>query len=98
MENPTTIPVGAEATLSYGQKAVGLNFNPGGDKKVSHQKILYAGVIDALKQELDKEPTYGVEGDTDMHVYSERGQLLIEAIRQAQTAQMWAVKAITFGK
>ena len=82
--------------MTYGENAVGLTFNPSGDTRVTEIKRASAALIDSLKRELDQEPTYGVTGDTEMRVYSERGQLLIEAIRQIQTAQMWAVKAVTF--
>ena len=34
--------------LSYGAKAVGLSFNPGGNPDVDHQKKLYAAIIDDL--------------------------------------------------
>lgn len=82
--------------LTYGQKAVGLTFNPGGEDKVSEVKALYAKIIDLCKEMLDNEPTYAEAGDTEMRIYSEKGQILLNAIREAQGAQMWAVKGITF--
>jgi len=69
---------------TYGQKAVGLTFNPSGDEKVQKVKELYAEIID-LCNDLRTEVGQG-----------ERGRLLSVAITEAQTAQMWAVKGITF--
>ena len=34
--------------MSYGEKAVGLDFNPSGDPKVKRLKELYAEIIDIL--------------------------------------------------
>ena len=73
-----------EAELTYGEKAVGLTFNPSGDEKVAVIKKAYAGVIDTLN-DLRTEVGPG-----------EKGRLLSVAITEAQTAQMWAVKGITF--
>lgn len=70
--------------LSYGEKAVGLTFNPSGDDQVQKVKELYAEIID-LCSELRTEAGQG-----------EKGRLLSVAITEAQTAQMWAVKGITF--
>lgn len=69
--------------LTFGEKAVGLTFNPSGDPTVERIKVLYAEIIDICNQ--------GLEGDR-----SERGRLFSIAITEAQGAQMWAVKAITF--
>ena len=68
--------------MTYGEKAVGLTFNPSGDATVLRLKQLFAEAIDILQ------PITGADG--------EKGILAIEAVRQAQTAQMWAVKAVTF--
>lgn len=69
---------------SYGSKAVGLSFNPSGDEKVQKVKELYAEII-GLCNDLRAEAGPG-----------EKGRLLSVAITEAQTAQMWAVKGITF--
>lgn len=71
--------------LTYGEKAVGLTFNPSGDENVNKIKTLYAEIIDLIS-------SY----DRGHETTPEMSQLDIEAIRQAQTAQMWAVKAITY--
>jgi len=70
--------------LTYGEKAVGLTFNPSGDEKVQKVKELYAQIID-LCNELRTEAGQG-----------EKGRLLSVAITEAQGAQMWAVKGITW--
>ncbi len=67
----------------FGAKAVGLTFNPSGDADVNNLKELYAQVIEALNT---------IRG-TDR---SEKARLCSVAITEAQTAQMWAVKAITW--
>lgn len=71
--------------LSYGEKAVGITFNPGGSEEVNACKTIFAGAIDQLDalRKLEAGP-------------SEKGRLLSAAITQIQTAQMWAVKAITW--
>lgn len=71
-------------TLSYGEKAVGLSFNPSGDETVNKIKDLSAQIIDICdKMRKEVGP-------------SEKGRLFSVAITEAQTAQMWAVKAITW--
>lgn len=69
--------------LSYGEKAVGLRFNPGGDETVNKVKALYAEIIDLMNEERG--------GDRN-----EAARLCSVAITEAQGAQMWAVKAITW--
>lgn len=69
--------------LTYGQKAVGLNFNPSNDPTVQEIKVAYAGIIDLLMAMPCGQP-------------SERMRLVKIAITEAQTAQMWAVKAATW--
>ncbi len=70
--------------LSYGRKAVGLTFNPSGKPDVDYQKKLYAAIIDDLANKRSE--------TTD----PEAKRLYSIAITEAQTAQMWAVKAITW--
>ena len=69
---------------TYGEKAVGLTFNPSGDTEVNHLKQLFADIIDAMdriRRAEDQCP--------------EIKRLASIAITETQTAQMWAVKAIT---
>lgn len=72
--------------MTYGEKAVGLSFNPSGDAAVTAIKRLYAQIIDVCN---DLRTEAG---------QSEKGRLLSVAITEAQTAQMWAVKGITFAQ
>ena len=69
--------------MTYGEKAVGLTFNPSNDPQVQKIKELYAQIIDICNESISAEP-------------SEKSRLLKIAITEAQTAQMWAVKGITY--
>lgn len=69
--------------LTYGEKAVGLRFNPSGDPKVNRVKELYAEIIDIMNDDR--------QGHRD-----ERARHASVAITDAETAQMRAVKALTF--
>lgn len=70
--------------MTFGEKAVGLTFNPSGDEQVQKIKELYAAVIDRLEV---------IRSQTDNN---EVKRLTSIAITEAQGAQMWAVKAITW--
>jgi len=73
-----------EKELTYWEKAVGLTFNPSNNLQVDKIKRLYADIIDNLN-------------DTRKLVWpGESWRLLSVAITEAQTAQMWAVKAVTW--
>lgn len=70
--------------LTYGEKAVGLTFNPGNNESVDKIKKLYAEIIDTVNAlPCEQAP-------------SEKMRLIKIAITEAQTAQMWAVKAATW--
>lgn len=69
---------------TFGQKAVGLSFNPSNDNNVDKCKRIFAEVIDQLN-DLRSETTS-----------PEVKRMCSVAITEAQTAQMWAVKAITW--
>jgi hypothetical protein len=75
-----TVP---ERALTLGEKAVGLTFNPSNDARVQKVKELYAHIIDELNE---------LRGEQR----NEQARLASVAITEAQTAQMWAVKAITW--
>jgi len=68
--------------LSFGEKAMGVKFNPSGDEKVAKLKALYAEIADILNDD---------RGDNR----DERARVASVAITEAQGAQMWAVKAVT---
>jgi hypothetical protein len=70
--------------LTFGQRAVGLTFNPSGDETVRELKEAAAAFIDLCH-------TYG--GSTDD---PEIKRMFAIAITEAQTAQMWGVKAATW--
>lgn len=73
---------------TFGEKAVGLTFNPSGDEQVNRVKKLYAQIIDLCNEM--RTP------NSDNQISNERNRLLSIAITEAQGAQMWAVKAITW--
>lgn len=77
-----------EKSLSFGEKAVGLTFNPSGDENVNKIKKLYAEIIDFCN---DRRQVKELS-----EVGSERNRLFEIAITEAQAAQMWTVKAITW--
>ncbi len=74
-----------QRSLTFGEKAVGLTFNPSGDEKVTKVKKLYAEIIDTLS-----------DGNLDNGATGLKGRILGRAINDAMGAQMWAVKAITW--
>jgi hypothetical protein len=69
---------------TYGEKAVGLDFNPSGNPEVANCKRLFAALID---QQHDLRTRLGA---------GEHARLCSVAITELQTAQMWAVKALTW--
>jgi len=70
--------------MTYGTKAVGLGFNPSGDSEVHRLKSLFAEIIDLCNENRKQ-----VNSPEQARLYS-------VAITEAQTAQMWAVKAVTW--
>jgi hypothetical protein len=71
---------------TYGQKAVGLSFNPSNDDAVTRCKQMYADIIDQLDAIASR----------SVSATGEQQRLAKVAITQAQGAQMWAVKALTW--
>ncbi len=88
---PTTSPnctplMGVRMTeLSFGQKAVGLTFNPSGATEVDWCKQHFADLIDQMD-----------ETRKECGEDQEKFRLCCAAITNMQTAQMWAVKALTW--
>lgn len=74
-----------EPELTFGQKAVGIRFNPSGDENVDIIKQHYADIIDRLHNLR-----------MDVSATPEIKRLCSAAITEAQGAQMWAVKALTW--
>lgn len=71
-------------TLTFGEKAVGLTFNPSGDEHVISAKRAYAAIIDNLNDMRNS----STSADAKRH-YS-------LAITYAEDSQMRAVRAITW--
>lgn len=73
-----------QSPLTFGQKAVGITFNAGGDPSVNAIKQKCAEYIDLLNEL------------RDLTMNGEIKRQLSVAITEAQTSQMWAVKAVTW--
>lgn len=74
----------AQTQLDFGQKLVGLKFNPSGLDAVNKSKQGYADLINEMN---------------DLRTTSESPEvkrMCATAITTLQTAQMWATKAITW--
>lgn len=70
--------------LTFGMKAVGLTFNPGGHPEVDAIKKVCASLIDDL---------HNSRQATDS---GDKKRMYSEAITAIQTGQMWGVKAATW--
>lgn len=70
--------------LTFGEKAVGITFNPSSNPMVDAIKGKSAELIDVLHTLREATPN------------SEIKRQLSIAITEVQTAQMWAVKAVTW--
>jgi hypothetical protein len=84
MADDTNTGASTETALSFGQKAVGLTFNPSNDPQVQAIKQASANLIDLCN---------------DIRTKTESGEvkrLMSVAITEAQVAQMMAVKAVTW--
>lgn len=69
---------------TFGEKAVGKSFNPSGDDAVNGCKAEYAKAIDRMNDLRNATSSAEVK------------RMCSIAITEAQTAQMWAVKALTW--
>ena len=70
--------------MTFGEKAVGLAFNPSGDDEVAKCKAEFAAVIDRMHDLRSRSTNIDV------------ARMASVAITEAQNAQMLAVKAITW--
>lgn len=70
--------------LSFGQKAAGVTFNPGGKPEVDSIKAKFATIIDELNNLRNDAPI------------GEAKRYYSKAISYAEDAQMNAVKAVTW--
>ena len=78
-EDTEKVPV-----LTFGQKAVGIRFNPSGNDEVDFAKQECANLIDHMNT---------LRSTTES---GEVKRLCSVAITELQTAQMWVVKALTW--
>lgn len=72
-------------TQSYGERMVGLSFNPSGDEKVTRLKTLFAEIIDICADEL-----------AEIEESHSASPIWREAIMRSLDAQMWTVKGATW--
>lgn len=70
--------------LTFGEKAVGLLFNPSGNETITELKQAFANAIDLLNSYREESTSLEVK------------RMCSVAITEAQTAQMWGVKALTW--
>lgn len=77
-------------SLSYGEQLVWINFNPSNDDLVHQLKSKYAEIINMLQS-----ARFEQNSNIKIESHSERQRYISIAITEAQTAQMWAVKAVT---
>jgi len=73
-----------EKELTHGQKLCGVNFNPTQDPLIADIKQRYADIADILIDEVEKSDSSG------------RVHVLQLAVNELITAQMWAIKAVTW--
>jgi hypothetical protein len=73
-----------KGALTFGEKACGISFNPGGNPEVEVIKRYFANAVNDLDARRNR---------TDN---SEKKRMYSIAITELQTAQMWAVKAATW--
>ncbi len=86
--DPSDSVGGNARPMTKGEKAVGLTFNPGGNDRVNEIKKHYAAIIDLLERYRP--------GQNGGENHPEVQRMLSVAITESQTAQMWAVKAVTW--
>lgn len=85
MQNETNTQAQATAReLTFGEKAVGVTFNPAKNPNVDELKAKYASMIDSLNE------LRGMTKNNDI------ARMLSVAITETQSSCMWAVKAVTW--
>jgi hypothetical protein len=70
--------------MTFGEKACGVSFNPDGNPTVAQIKADFAALVDNLNNV------------REVCNNGEKARMLSIAITELQTAQMWAVKAVTW--
>jgi hypothetical protein len=95
-QKPQSLPnEHANRALSFGEKAVGLTFNPSGDDKVGQAKQMMANVIDLLEQDHQEKVTNNTGGGVPSSSWV-RNVLRTAAFNAVVTAQMAVVKYLTW--
>lgn len=92
MPNINTEQISDSRPLTFGEKAVGISFNPGGHPQVEAVKRKFADAIDEVNDQ--KKGLINITLSTESR--EEREEMYDLAIRGLQAAQMWAVKAATW--
>jgi len=77
-----------ERELTFGEKAVGLTFNPSGDEKVHKAKQLMAEALDLLKEAEEEKSKNGITWEANV--------FRTNAFNKIVDAQMSLVKYITW--
>lgn len=77
--------------LTTGERLVGIGFNVGGDAEVAACKRRFADAIDQLEVHGETANEHGTLNATKEYLLKEAQTRIIDA-------QMWAVKALTYGK
>ena len=77
-------------SLTFGQKAVGLNFNPSGDENVTKAKQLSADLIDLVEEHKEKVSSQGIQLSWITNVFR------TAAFNAVITAQLAVVKFLTW--
>ena len=71
--------------MSFGEKMVWISFNPSWDDSITEIKSLYAEIINLCRDEI-----------VNWECSDVKIKFLEKSIEEAITAQMWAVKWLTF--
>lgn len=74
--------------LTPGEKAVGITFNPSGDERVAKLKLLFAEAFDIVEK--------SVPADDGTLPTARARKMRDSALTEIITAQMWAVKVVTY--
>ena len=77
-------------SLTFGQKAVGLDFNPSGDENVTKAKQLSADLIDLVEEHKEKVSSQGVQVSWITNVFR------TAAFNAVIAAQLAVVKFLTW--
>lgn len=96
---PIDQPTEQERKQTRGERLVGLSFNPSGDQGVSITKVRAAKTIDMLLDTPIGAFAVMAPNGQIVNIPDPDHRLIIEeAVRRNIDAQMWAVKALTWGK